>query len=68
MLDFTVFGTVPKFCVSKVFSQIVSYFLIYFLIYFITYLVPLPLPSIFTTPFLAISFSNCVVLDLPNGA
>lgn len=28
-LDFTVFGTVPKFCVSKVFSQIVSYFLIF---------------------------------------
>lgn len=36
--------------------------------YFITYLVPLPLPSIFTTPFFPISFSNCVVFDLPNGA
>ncbi len=36
--------------------------------YFITYLVPFPLPSIFTTPFLPISFSNCVVFDLPNGA
>ena len=31
------------------------------------YFVPLPLPSIFTTPFLFISFSNCVVFDLPNG-
>ena len=36
--------------------------------YFITYLVPLPLPSIFTTPFFPISFSNWVVFDLPNGA
>ena len=36
--------------------------------YFITYLVPLPLPSIFTTPFLFISFSNCVIFDFPNGA
>ena len=35
--------------------------------YFITYLVPFPLPSIFTTPFRPISFSNCVVFDLPNG-
>ena len=35
--------------------------------YFITYLVPLPLPSIFTTPFFPISFSNCVVFDFPNG-
>ena len=36
--------------------------------YLITYFVPLPLPSVFTTPFLPISFSNCVVFDLPNGA
>lgn len=32
----------------------------------ILYFVPLPFPSIATTPFSPIAFSNCVVFDLPN--
>ena len=34
--------------------------------YFIIYFVPLPLPSTVITPFLLMSFSNCVVFDFPK--
>ena len=48
-------------------SAYMQMFLLHHNYYFIAYLVPLPLPSIFTTPFLPICFSNCVVFDFPNS-